>query len=57
MESQSTVADTSINSVEDWLKRLNLFPYKLQLVKQLQADDPAKRLAFRENFMAMIEED
>lgn len=38
-------------------KRLQLFPYKLQMVHKLQPGDPAKRLSFCENFMAMIEED
>ncbi|PSN34312.1 hypothetical protein C0J52_25945 [Blattella germanica] len=38
-------------------KRLQLFSYKLQMVHKLQPGDPAKRLSFCENFMAMIEED
>ena len=38
-------------------KRLQLFPYKLQLVQKLQPDDPSKRLAFCEDLLSSMETD
>lgn len=38
-------------------KRLQLYPYKLQLVQKLQPDDPSKRLAFCEDLLSRMETD
>jgi transposase-like protein len=38
-------------------KRLQLHPYKLQLIQRLKPNDPAKRLAFCEEVLGMMERD
>jgi len=38
-------------------KRLQLYPYKLQLVQKLQPDDPSKRLAFCKDLLGRMETD
>ena len=38
-------------------KRLQLYPYKLQLVQKLQPEDPPKRLAFCEDLLSRMETD
>jgi hypothetical protein len=38
-------------------KRLQLYPYKLQLIQKLKPNDPAKRLAFCEEVLGMMERD
>jgi hypothetical protein len=37
------------------MNRLQLYPYKLQLIQKLKPDDPAKRLAFCEEALGMME--
>ena len=38
-------------------KRLQLYSYKLQLVQNLQPDDPSKRLAFCDDLLNRMETD
>ena len=57
MESQSRVKIPEPTVRKILWKRLQLYPYKLQLVQKLQPDDPSKWLAFCEDLLSGMETD